>query len=207
MILIFVAHADDEVLGAGGTIAKYVKEGEDVVVVIFSFGEGSKPLIKEEIVREARVKEAKKVGQYLGVSGTIFLGIPDMKINYKDKELQDKINRIINKYKPSKIFTHSSSDPHKDHRAVYKTVLSALDDKGYPLYTFGVWNPIQFIDTNQPRLVVDISSTFDDKIKALKLFESQKFSVYQLLPGVYLKSKILGIVNNCRYAEVFYKAK
>ena len=39
MILILVAHPDDEVLGCGGTIAKYAEEGEDVVSVILSDGD------------------------------------------------------------------------------------------------------------------------------------------------------------------------
>tara|TARA_Y100000310_G_scaffold169709_1_gene169926 strand:+ start:1740 stop:2201 length:462 start_codon:yes stop_codon:yes gene_type:complete len=153
------------------------------------------------------LKETKKVSKYLGVEKTIFLGIPDLKINTRDKELKDKITSIIDKYKPSKIFTHSSSDPHKDHRAVYEIVLGVLKNKEYPMYTFGVWNPIQVRDTNKPRLIVDVSKTFEKKLKALRLFESQKLSVYQLLPNVFLKAKISGWANKCKYAEVFYKVK
>ncbi len=35
-ILVFSAHTDDFVLGAGGTIAKYIQEGKTVIAVIFS---------------------------------------------------------------------------------------------------------------------------------------------------------------------------
>ncbi|MFA4887817.1 MAG: PIG-L family deacetylase, partial [Candidatus Nanoarchaeia archaeon] len=37
-ILVFAAHPDDEIIGVGGTIAKYAQEGKDVIVTIFSDG-------------------------------------------------------------------------------------------------------------------------------------------------------------------------
>ena len=35
-ILVFAPHADDEVLGCGGTIAKYAEEGAEVYVCIIT---------------------------------------------------------------------------------------------------------------------------------------------------------------------------
>lgn len=207
MILVIVAHSDDEVIGCGGTIAKYANEKKHIIVVILSFGERSQPLIKDELVKKARIKEAQNVGRYLGVERTIFLGVPDMKITPKDRIVVDKISSIIEKYKPNKIFTHSSSDPHKDHRGTHKIVLKAVKDLNYPVYTFGVWNPIYVRDTNLPRLFVDVSNTFEKKLKALKLFKSQRLSVYQLLPGIFIKAKLAGLSNKCKYAEVFYKIR
>ena len=48
-ILILAPHPDDEILGVGGTIAKYSKEGKNNYVVIFSYGEVSH--LKEEIIK------------------------------------------------------------------------------------------------------------------------------------------------------------
>jgi len=42
-ILVFSAHSDDFVIGAGGTIAKYTEEGKKVIAVVFSYGERSHP--------------------------------------------------------------------------------------------------------------------------------------------------------------------
>ena len=58
--LVFAAHPDDEVLGAGGTIAKLSREGEDIISVIFSYGEGSDPLKEPESLIQERVKESKR---------------------------------------------------------------------------------------------------------------------------------------------------
>ena len=41
-VLVVVAHADDEVLGCGGTIARHVAEGDLVHVVFMADGVGSR---------------------------------------------------------------------------------------------------------------------------------------------------------------------
>ena len=208
MILIFVAHGDDQIIGMGGTISKYVKEGKEVVVVIFSYGELSRPLEKVSVVVDKRLKEAEKVDEFLTVEQTLFLGVPDMKIDASNDELINKIRKIIDAYKPEKIFTHSYYDIHKDHRSVNKAVLNAVDKKGgVDVFTFGISNPLRYGRSDLPKLYVDISDTFKDKVNALKLYKSQKLSVYPLLPIVYIKAIVEGIENRCKYAEVFYKIR
>ncbi len=207
MILVFVAHGDDQIIGMGGTISKYVKENKDLVIVIFSYGESSRPLEKASIVVGKRLKEAEKVDEFLKVKQTLFLGVPDLKIEVNE-EIIDKIKKIIEAYKPEKIFTHSYYDIHKDHRAVNKAVLNAVDKKGnIDVFTFGIWNPLRYGKSDLPKLYVDISDTFKDKINALKLYKSQKLSVYTLLPFVYAKAIVEGVENRCKYAEVFYKIR
>ncbi|MEK6845367.1 MAG: PIG-L family deacetylase, partial [Nanoarchaeota archaeon] len=40
-VVVFGAHSDDFVIGAGGTIAKYQQEGKKILAVVFSYGESS----------------------------------------------------------------------------------------------------------------------------------------------------------------------
>src|SRR3989344_3560499 len=92
-ILVFVAHNDDQIIGMGGTIANYIKEGKRIIVVLFSYGERSNPLIKPDVLKELRIKEALKVDKLLGIKKTIFLGLPDGKIK---RHINDKgIHNII----------------------------------------------------------------------------------------------------------------
>ena len=65
-ILFLIAHNDDQLIGAGGTIAKYAKEGKKVVTIIFSFGESSNPLEQDIFTRRTRVKESKQAAKVLG---------------------------------------------------------------------------------------------------------------------------------------------
>ena len=212
-IIVFGAHSDDQIIPIGGTIAKYTKEGKEVITVIFT--EGGITTLKDKLYMNIRKKEALKADKVIGVKKTIFLKIPELRMvkEAKNPKLIEKVKSIINKYKPDKIFTHTIYDVHHDHRAVHKIVTKAVDEikgKKYHVYTFDVWDvakTLNLLRKDGPKLFVDISKTFDKKIKAINLFKSQKFYTYQLLPYVYINAITNGKKNNCKYAEMFYKIR
>ena len=210
-ILVICAHPDDEVFGAGGTIAKYSKEGFNVDVLIFSYGEQSHPWIKKYVVIETRKKESKEASKVIGIRNAEFFGLREGKFeeDARENRIQDKIASIIRKKKPVKIFTHSIDDPHPDHKIVHNTVLASMDKSGMKcdVYTFDIWNPINIRKIENPKLYVDISKTFGKKLEALKCFRSQKVSMISLLWSVYLRAVTHGIENRTRFAEVFYKVR
>jgi len=211
-ILVFCAHSDDQAVGMGGTIAKYSKEGKDVIVVIFSNGASSHPHLNPELVGRIREKESFACNNVLGVKETIFLNLIDTKYKseFKVHHIDEKVKRLIIKYKPEKIFTHSLDDPHIDHRDVYMIVKSVFDELRYPgeLYTFNVWNLWNIRKTYKPRLFIDISETFKLKLKAIACFPSQKVQMqWPLTWTVYVKGIILGLKHGCRYAERFFKIR
>ena len=210
-VLVLCAHSDDQIFGPGGTIARYAKEGKTIYTVIFSFGETTHIHLKRSIAVSMRVKEAKVADRFIGGKGVKFLGLNEGKFEReaKEKGIYKKLEQIISDKRPSKIFTHSVDDIHSDHRAVYKIVTETYDSIRYKceVYSFDVWNPINFRKRDQPRLYVDITDTFKTKLNALKCFESQKIAMISLLWSVYLRAIINGMHNNCRYAERFYKVR
>ncbi len=209
-ILIFSAHSDDEAVAMGGTISKYSSQGKNVIIVIFSNGAGSSPWLKEGVVIEERIKEAEEVRKFLGAKETIFLGLKDGKLNeeIKKPKTKNKLKEIIKKYKPKQVFTHSSLDPHQDHRAVNRITLQVLDEidkkKTISTFTYEVWN---VINEHKPRLYIDITKQFKKKIIALKMFGSQVHFIYPLIIPVYYRAIVSGLLNGCRYAERFYKVR
>ena len=212
-IVVFAAHSDDQIIPIGGTIAKYAKEGRGVITVIFT--EGGITTLRDHLYINIRKKEALKADKMIGVKKTIFLKIPETQLvkEAKNPKLMAKIKSIINKYKPDKIFTHTIYDIHHDHRAVHKIITKAVDEikgKKYSVYTFDVWDvakTLNLLRKDTPKLLVDISETFEAKIKAINLFKSQRFYTYRLLPYVYINAITNGKKNNCKYAEVFYKIR
>ena len=210
-IMVFCAHPDDEVIGLGGTIAKYAKEGKNVIVIIFSYGEGSHPWLKKRVTVEIRVSEAKKAGKLLGCRETIFLGLKDtgVKKHGKEMEIEKKIENLLLKYKPSKIFTHSKDDPWIDHQSVYKIMNNVLEKTKFEgdVYSFDIWNPIKTKERNIPKMVIDITKEFKTKMKALSCFKSQKLSMILLYPVIYIRAILNGISVKGRFAEVFYKIR
>ncbi len=208
-ILVFCAHNDDHIIGAGGTLAKYSREGKNIMVVIFSYGEASHFWMKEKFSIRMRVNESKKADKILGVKKTIYFGLKEGRFEeeIKEKKLVEKIKNIIDEQKPAKIFTHSIDDPHPDHQRVYSTILEASGKAKHrcDIYSFDIWNPVNIRKRNMPKLVVDISKTFRVKIKSLKYHKSQQVTILTLLWNVYRKDFFNGLNNNCKYAEVFCK--
>ncbi|MDD5182020.1 MAG: PIG-L family deacetylase [Candidatus Nanoarchaeia archaeon] len=206
--LVFAAHADDEVIGAGGTIAK-LAETEKVIVVIFSYGADFwgqltswPPMMNPQELIKARVAESQKAGDMLGVSETIFLGIdPSRGINDEQKK---KITDIIKKYNPKRIFYHSIKDGHPDHRAVTRAmneIVSKLAKKPEVLkYQINLFD----VSSKDPSWIYDISDKYKLKLKALRQFKSQKLWTAPLKPLILLKGVVFGKRSNCKFAEYFY---
>jgi len=203
-VMVIGAHNDDQILGAGGSIARYTEEGKQVIVIVFSYGEMALPWLKKKDAIKTRVKESHESDRLLGIKRTYYLGLEEGKFLQDDKP-KKKLLKLIKKYAPSKILTHSEDDPHPDHRAVHK-VVKELKPK-CDIFTFDVWNPIKIRRRNEPRLVVDVSTTFPKKIKAVNLHKSQKPTIFSLIWNVYFSAFMNGLKNDVKYAEVFYKLR
>jgi LmbE family N-acetylglucosaminyl deacetylase len=214
-VMVFCAHPDDEALGAGGTLALYSRQGIEVVVVLFTDGESSHPWEKPEHVTKTRRAEVRDAGDAIGISKIIHLGLRDGKLtdDIKKPIVRELLLGALKQYKPQKVFTHARQDMlYPDHVAVHKVTLAAIDEynktaeQPTEVYTFNVWG-FALIDRNDPQLTVDISSTFDNKRKALLAFKSQRLALYQLWPTVFVKAIVNGLKSNKKYAENFYKIR
>ena len=213
-IIIFGAHFDDEVLSSGGTIKKYSQEGKKIVSVIFHIGGASIPWLKEKLVIKERLKETEKVHKMLGISETICLGIQELKRKgeAEKKDVVERVKTLIKEHKPGKIFCHSRFDTHQDHRFVNAVVLKAVKELDYKgdVYTFDIWNPANIFDIikkQRPKLCVDISKTFETKLKAIEAYKSQKLYTYQLLPAVHFNARKAATKINAKFAECFEKIR
>lgn len=175
-VLVFAPHNDDEVLGLGGTIAKYAAEGHEVYVCEVTSGQNQKRL--ENIQNEALA--AHKI---LGVKETIFLGLPvvglaDMPI----KELNKAMHNIVQKIKPDIAYIPHKGDMHIDHKMVAESAMVALRPVDSPqlkaIYVYETlseteWNIPSSDNLFVPNVWVDITETIDKKIKAMSCFKSQ----------------------------------
>lgn len=220
-ILLFCAHSDDQILGAGATMLKYSKEGYNVYTVIFSYGEVSHIHMQKEHVIKTRVKESEDADKIVQGSGVTFFDLRDGQIgsDYDDKKMHKKVVEIIKKYKPKKIFTHTEDDIHPDHRAINIRIIRAYDwlskKEGFrcDIFTFELSQFWNLKKRRKPVLVVDVSSEFRQKIKALHAFKSQihifshTLSVNLLYIAVYLRALSAGIRYGPKLAEVFFKVR
>jgi len=194
-VLVFAAHPDDAELGMGGTIIKLITSGKKIGLV---------DLTKAELSTRGNVKlrekEAEKAAKLMKLSFRENLGIPDGDISLSDSNLR-KVIVTLREYQPKIIFAPYLNDRHPDHidasvlikRAMFKSGLtkyeSSFKGKKQPAYRPAILLYYMQTYTFIPTFVVDISSTFKDKMKAVMAFKSQFYTSGKKEPSTFISSK------------------
>ena len=93
-VMVVTAHPDDSEFGAGGTIARLVREGKQVVYVIATRGDkgSSDRTMTPERLAAIRTEEQQNAARTLGVSHVEFLGYPDGELE-DTRELRRDVTR------------------------------------------------------------------------------------------------------------------
>ncbi len=191
-VLVVSAHPDDPEFGAGGSVAKFAKNGATVTYVIVTDGSqgGEDPNQKDSELAAIRQKEQRAAAKVLGVKKVEFLDYKDGHLS-PDLKLRRDIVRMIRKHKPDLVITHlpgraidaPMGASHPDHLAVGEATMAAvypdsrnprafrsLLKEGYePHVVKEVWIPYW----TSGDYLVDITPTLDLKIEALKKHKSQ----------------------------------
>jgi bacillithiol biosynthesis deacetylase BshB1 len=214
-ILVFGAHPDDIELSCGGTIIKHINNGFKVGIVDLTQGElGTRGDAK------TRLEEASQASKIMGVHLRENLNFADG-FFANNKNHQISIIKKIREYQPDIIITNAPSDRHPDHgRASQLTIDSTFLSGLEKINTNqAVWRPssiyhyIQF-NSLEPNIFIDISDTFDEKLKAVKAYKSQFYdpsssesqtviSSKGFLESIEYRAKDLGRQAFCKYAEGF----
>jgi LmbE family N-acetylglucosaminyl deacetylase len=124
-MLVVCAHADDEVLGAAGTISQAVRRGIDVHVIVLSTSVLSRqlPATESEHIRNKRREDAIAAAGVLGTS----IEIHDFPDNAFDSVPATSINSVVERAlaerRPGVVLTHWAHDLSNDHRVTARAVL------------------------------------------------------------------------------------
>jgi LmbE family N-acetylglucosaminyl deacetylase len=217
-VLVIGAHPDDNEFGAGGTVAKLIKQGWQATYIICTNGnKGSHdPEMSSYRLSEIREGEQRAAADALGVERVLFLRNNDGELE-PTPALRSEIAFYIRHFKPHSVFTH---DPwkhymlHPDHRAVgFATIdgiVSARDHlfmPGLSQIGIGVWRPQALFlwGAEQPDYTEDISETLDLKIAALREHHSQLDESKEWPDRVRQRAADLGKEAGYAAAEVFRK--
>ena len=202
-VLAVGAHADDVEIGCGGTVALHVKNGDTVILLVmaessYTYYDGTVLRTREEVDREE--KNAAKI---LGAKKLINLGFKSKDVPYSSESVE-AINEIIDKYEIDIIYTHWYHDTHQDHRRTTQAVLSA----GRYVKNILMYEPEYPAGRSysgfHSQYYVDITTTFEIKMEALKQHESQiKKYGDDLLEAVEARARHRGYEIRNKYAECF----
>lgn len=191
--LVIVAHPDDAEFWAGGTIARWTNAGVAVTYCVLTNGEtgGYNTGVPREDMPRIRRAEQQQAAALLGVKDVRFFGLSEGELRPGDKQLRRELVRIIRQVRPQRVVTWSPEwnwprfrSCHPDHRATGEVTLNAIyPDAGNPFAHLPLreeerleaWTVREAWLINSPQVnhYVDVTETFERKVAAVKLHQSQ----------------------------------
>ena len=211
-VLVIAPHPDDEIIGVGGTIAKRAKDGDEVYVCVVT--KGKSPLFNDEFIEQGR-KECRKADKKLGVKETIFLDFPAVMLETVPRyEFNGKISEVVNSIKPDEVYIPHRGDMQMDHQMVVDATMVAVRPRGnnYPkrVYAYETlsetgWNIPNIVNEFIPTVYEDITDTYEVKLEAMAIFESQlsAFPEARSIGAIKALAKYRGATVSVKAAEAF----
>jgi LmbE family N-acetylglucosaminyl deacetylase len=224
-VLVVMAHPDDAEFGAGGTIARLVRQGAEVTYVVVTdggMGSGDPTMTRDRLAR-IREAEQRSAARTLGVAHVEFLGYGDGEVE-DTRGLRRDVTRAIRKWRPDLVIaqnpqrTYNLYGSHRDHRITGGVVLDCV----YPLARDHLAFP-ELLPEYEPhrvrevhimrwqwethQLAVDISETIDLKLAAMACHRSQIADFAALEAWVRDRCATLGQPHGYAYAEPFDRVR
>lgn len=179
-VVVFAGHPDDEILGAGGTLAGHARRGDAVHAVVLADGATSRyDVTMEEVLRKAGQQAAEEIG----FASIRFEGLPDQRLDATPLiEITQGIEEILEEFDPEVVYTHFPGDVNLDHGIVARAVWTACRPYRFPrirrLAAFETPSSTEWAwplpdGAFRPSLFVDVSATLDAKLSAMECYSAE----------------------------------
>lgn len=215
-ILVLAPHADDEILGCGGTMSKHIRQGDDVyVAVMTNASEGAPELFSSEFIEDLR-EECREAHRQIGVKQTFFKDLPAPQLEqYPQYKIANLVTQLIKKVHPTHLYIPHKGDLHLDHGAIYNAALVAARPLpgqvvkhifAYETLSETEWGHPTPEMTFVPNKFVDISGAdLESKLLAMNCFASQlrDFPNPRSIEGIKALSAFRGTTIGVEAAEAF----
>lgn len=231
-ILAVGAHPDDTDFGASGTIAKWIEEGATVYYTVCTDGSrgSTDPRMTHKKLAKIRKKEQLDACKFLGVKKVFFLNHTDTQL-LADITLKEEIVRVIRRLRPNIVITmdptfYYTTDMigfgsgfvnHTDHRAAALATMDACfpmarDRLTFPNHEKEGLKPhrveeLLLTGLEKRDFLVDITKTFEKKIKASSLHKSQFDNFEEIKERITKRARYWGKFINRKFAENFTRIK
>jgi len=214
-ILILAPHADDEILGCGGTIHKYKKLGYQIHIVILTNANiGDEELFSKNLIKKIR-KEAYNANKILNIKNLIFYDLPAPRLDqYPIYKIANLIEKIFKQIKPDTVFIPSEKDMHFDHKIINNAAMIAAR----PINKNNIKRIFAYETLSETHWGVCFNKPFSPnyfeilneenikfKKKSFQQYKSQlkKFPHPRSVKGVVTLANFRGMQINSQYAEAF----
>ena len=208
-VLCVAAHPDDEILGAGATLAKHVMAGDEVQIVLLGSGATARPDAEASDVIALR-QAARAAAGVIGAN-VIVGNLPDNRFDSVDMlDVVRTIEMNVQEFEPEVVYTHAATDLNIDHRVTHEAVLTACR----PLPGSSVRKVLAFEVPSstgwgfgfQPCVFVDVTrEPFARKVKALECYalEMRPYPHPRSVMGVEVIARTRGMQAGVDEAEAF----
>lgn len=171
---------DDEALGCGGTISRYVNEGQDVHVVFVAHRIYNHTFDKtaNERERESTLR-AKEILRYQTAT---FLDLSDERLDICLQDIIIPLEKVVQEYMPDIVLLCHRGDNHQDHRAVFHAARVVLRPSATPFIkkvlcyevpSSTEQSPPFSEDAFIPNVYVNIDKTLLKKLEAIKMYQRE----------------------------------
>lgn len=215
-ILVIAAHPDDPELSCGGSIAKWIAGGKEVVYIICTDGnKGSKDLeMNPYQLAFQREQEQEAAAKVLGVQRVIFLRHNDGELDVNSL-LKAELALLIRHIKPGLVITHDPWRPyliHPDHRVVgiaaTDAIVAARDHLFFPAFLaigLEAHQPkiIYYTFPEKPDIIIDITEFIEIKLKAIAQHRTQLVTIPDWQERIKQMGVRFGEKEGFAYAEIF----
>ena len=198
MVLILAPHTDDGEFGCGGSIARFLKEGNEVFYAAFSIAEESVPPPFPKDILETEVRNATKE---LGIDPSnlrLFKYKVRRFANDRQEILEDLV-KLNSELKPDLVFMPAIHDLHQDHTTIAYEGLRTFKKTSILSYEMP-WNNMNFATQS---FISFTENELKKKISALNCYNSQMGKNYVSEEFIRSLAVTRGVQIGQRYAEVF----
>ncbi|MBP6881365.1 MAG: PIG-L family deacetylase [Candidatus Pacebacteria bacterium] len=195
-VLAIGSHPDDIEIGCGGALLRHRAQGDEVkMLVLTPGGRGGESANGSLVLR--RMKEQVAAAELMNAQLILW--------DYTDTEipetyaLVERIEKIVNEFKPDRVYLPYGHDTHQDHRVTsnvaksacrkVKQVLEYEEPSSYNSFTANYW--------------IDITPYIEKKLEAIKLHTSQGHKEILKARSIEGLNLYRGYQSQVEYAEGF----
>ena len=185
-VLLISAHADDIEIGAGGTVAKFLREGHQIRWIIVAQPEPE------------RIEEVQQVMKLLGVGDYEMLGFSDKSLEMNRQDILDQFDVTRDSFRPDLVIG-PPYDWHQDHWTVHNEMMRAFKASS-SIISYEPWIEKSFI----PQLYIKLTpQDIETKREMMSKYVSQSKKIYTDFEYLRSRATLRGAQCNSEYAEAF----
>lgn len=178
-LVALAAHPDDVELSCAGTVIAAKRSGKRTAIIDLTRGE-----LSTRGTLELRARETDEATKIMQLDHRLNLGLPDGGVKVTD-EATTALIRALRSLRPTVLLTPHKEERHPDHqaasalahRAVFLAGLANIrtEHDGTPQQPHRPLLVLQYMQTYtfEPKIIVDVSAVFADRMRAMKAYDSQ----------------------------------